>query len=78
MHSHGPNCLTGPVSRKRRCWQGKTRRQGKPAAATEKQDRPIRFELVQRVRREIAAGRYDTPEKWAMALHRLLQSLEEA
>lgn len=37
----------------------------------------IRIELVERVRREIAAGVYETPEKWAVALERLLERLEE-
>jgi hypothetical protein len=31
----------------------------------------IRHDLVARVRREIAAGVYDTPEKWDAALERL-------
>ena len=35
----------------------------------------IRSELVERVRREIAAGTYETPEKWQAALDRLLDSL---
>ena len=64
MHSHGPNVLTGPFSRKRSCWM----------AADEA---PIRQELVQRIRREIAAGTYDTPEKWQAALDRLGQRLRE-
>jgi hypothetical protein len=38
---------------------------------------PFRSELVERVRREIAAGTYDTPEKWDAALDRLLKRLEE-
>ena len=37
----------------------------------------IRADLVERVRREIAAGVYDTPEKWAVALERLLKRLED-
>lgn len=37
----------------------------------------IRYELVQRIRREIAAGIYETPEKLEIALERLLASLEE-
>jgi hypothetical protein len=41
------------------------------------ENRPIRTDLVERVRREIAAGTYETPEKWAIALERLLQRLEE-
>ena len=32
----------------------------------------IRYELVARVRKEIAAGTYDTPEKFDVALARLL------
>jgi hypothetical protein len=35
----------------------------------------IRQELVERVRREIAAGDYDTPERWEKALDRLLKRL---
>lgn len=41
------------------------------------EDRPIRQELVERVRREIAAGSYETPEKWEKALERLLERLDE-
>jgi hypothetical protein len=40
-------------------------------------DPEVRTELVERVRREIAAGVYETPEKWAVALERLLERLEE-
>jgi hypothetical protein len=36
----------------------------------------IRWDLVQRVRREIAAGTYDTPEKMEIALSRLLEQLD--
>jgi hypothetical protein len=32
----------------------------------------IRQELVARIRQEILAGTYDTPEKWEAALERLL------
>jgi hypothetical protein len=38
--------------------------------------RPIRTELVARIRQEIAAGTYDTQEKWEAALDRLLDRLE--
>jgi negative regulator of flagellin synthesis FlgM len=37
----------------------------------------IRWELVERIRREIAAGSYETSEKLDMALDRLLERLEE-
>jgi hypothetical protein len=63
MYRHGPSCLEGPVSKQRGWWAGI--------------DLPIRAELVERVRREIAAGLYDTPEKWAIALERLLQRLDD-
>ena len=36
----------------------------------------FRAALVEQVRREIAAGTYDTPEKWEVALDRLLARLE--
>jgi hypothetical protein len=37
----------------------------------------IRCDLVERIRREIAAGVYETPEKWALALERLLERLDD-
>ena len=37
----------------------------------------IRQELVERIRSQIQAGIYDTPEKWQAALDCLLGSLEE-
>lgn len=77
MHSHGPNCLTGPVSRKRRNWTGRPRKARTPSAEQVDRDPPIRFDLVNRVRKEIAAGTYDTPAKMAMALDRLRQELNE-
>jgi hypothetical protein len=36
----------------------------------------VRTELVERVRREIAEGTYDTPEKLEIGLERLLKRLE--
>jgi hypothetical protein len=38
----------------------------------------MRLELIARVRREIAAGACDTPEKWQAALDRLLKRIEQA
>lgn len=38
---------------------------------------PIRTDLVERIRREIAAGTYETPEKLEAALEKLLQRLRE-
>jgi hypothetical protein len=40
-------------------------------------DPHIRWDLVDRVRGEIANGDYETPEKWQAALDRLLDRLEE-
>jgi hypothetical protein len=37
----------------------------------------IRHELVERVRREIAAGTYETPAKWEQALDKLFERLME-
>jgi hypothetical protein len=38
---------------------------------------PIRVELVQRIRREIAQGTYETPEKWEAALDKLCARFQE-
>ena len=83
---HRPGGLQGPVSQARA-------EPGAPLPATpstrratdmdhsSRQPRPrdpqIRHELVERVRREIAEGTYDTPEKMDIALERLLERLEE-
>jgi hypothetical protein len=64
MFSHGPECLEGPVSH--------TFRQ----IRTDSSDTSIRFELVARIRREIAAGVYDTPDKWEAALLKLFDHLD--
>jgi hypothetical protein len=37
----------------------------------------IRADLVERVRAEIAAGIYETPDKWEEALDRLFDRLEQ-
>jgi hypothetical protein len=60
MIQSASTCLKGPKSRARRSWK-KARGGGE-----------IRHELVARVRREIAAGVYETPEKMEAALERLL------
>lgn len=39
-------------------------------------DPDIRADLVRRVREEIAAGTYDTPEKFALAFDRMVRELE--
>lgn len=91
MHSHGPSCLQGPVRRTREWWMPRTlAREGTsllrgreestmndPVKEPRQPHGSIRHDLVERVRRDIAAGTYDTPERWEAALERLLQELEE-
>jgi hypothetical protein len=66
MFKHGPSSLDGPVSRTIRGWSGK-------GAAAQ-----IRADLVERIRREIAEGRYETTEKWQAALDLLFLRLRDA
>jgi hypothetical protein len=68
MFRHGPTCLEGPVTKDRGWWATPV---GGPA------DGEIRHVLVRRVRAEIAAGTYDTPEKWEAALGRLFDRLSQ-
>ena len=69
MHTHNPSCLAGPLTQTREWWRTVDE------TAKEK-EAPFRAALVERVRREIAAGTYDTEEKWEIALDRLLLRLE--
>jgi len=74
MYRHMPTCLEGPLSHNRLHWLFNT-----PAEAETQVSAPseeIRKGLVERVRREIAEGTYDTPEKWQAALDRLAGDLE--
>jgi hypothetical protein len=75
MYRHGPTCLQGPFSRNRRCWK---RADGRAPDKRRERPEPLRRELIERVRTEIAAGTYETPEKWREALERLLDRLEWA
>ena len=86
MVRHGPTCLTGPVSKARVLWfwtdSGATQTENiilepptMPDPLSSRTD--IRIDLVQRVRREIAAGVYETPEKWDAALDNLLDRLSQ-
>ena len=73
MYRHGPTCLAGPVTRVRPIWgEAFTEPRTDEVDSSE-----IRATLVARVRREIAAGTYDTPEKFALAFDRLLADLED-
>jgi anti-sigma28 factor (negative regulator of flagellin synthesis) len=71
MLQHKASCLSGPVSKARRSWTKGTDQPRPP-----RDESTVRAELVERVRREIAEGTYDTPEKMAIALDCLLNRLE--
>jgi hypothetical protein len=91
MYNHGPSTLQGPVTQARSWWtedESALMLQSPPAGCdatimdnhTEDAaptDQTIRWDLVERVRREIAQGTYETPEKWDVALDRLLDRLEK-
>jgi hypothetical protein len=78
MHTHGPSCLPGPITRDLDWWSvpagavSVVHTGGARHAAA-----PIRRPLVARIRREIAEGTYDTPEKFEAALDRLLCRLDQ-
>ena len=74
MHAHGPSCLPGPITRDPDWWSVPA---GDDSLAPTDAG-PIRQPLVERVRREIAEGTYDTPEKFEAALERLLRRLDGA
>jgi hypothetical protein len=68
MYRYGPGCPQGPAFRITSVGGG--------PVATDRREQPIRQGLVFRIRREIAAGSYDTPEKLEYALGRLLEQLD--
>jgi hypothetical protein len=78
MYHHDPSCLEGPVSVA--LWPRTSPRAGDShcQVATISRDDAVLFrpELVARVRREIAAGTYETQQKWEIALEELLHALE--
>ena len=73
MQRHGPSCLSGPRSRRAGLAFHATDAAGPARAPLTPAERQARIE---RIRREIAAGDYDTPEKLALAFDRLLRRLE--
>jgi hypothetical protein len=73
MHTHGPSCLPGPITRDPDWWSVPAGADSYPNTDAA----PIRRSLVERVRREIAEGTYDTPERLEAALERLLRRLDE-
>jgi hypothetical protein len=83
MYRHGSTCLSGPVSRSRAWWQegpGEEPPRGGSCGCLDllapPEEGELRLGLIARVRQEIAAGTYDTPEKLEAALRRLLETLE--
>jgi hypothetical protein len=81
MHRHGPSCLEGPVTWTRDWWNPEETMTPERSQASEKQpenkapEESLRSELVERIRREIAEGTYETAEKWEIALQRLFEDL---
>ena len=76
MHAHGPSCLPGPVTRDPDWWSVPAGPDSLQNGDGARHEAPIRHLLVQRVRREIEAGTYDTPEKLEAAFARLLRRLD--
>lgn len=73
MESHGPCTLKGPFTQHREWWQRPARKKKNRTAIEPR----IRIELVQRIRREIAAGTYETPEKLAIAIDTMTKRLSQ-
>jgi hypothetical protein len=67
MRTHSPSSPSGPITAARDWWR--------PPA--EPPEPPFRAGLVAEIRSQIAAGTYDTPEKWEIALDRLLDRLDK-
>ncbi len=76
MLTHAFSCLQGPITRSRGWWHPESHRMENPNENESPTEVPFRSELVERIRREIAAGTYETPHKWEIALERLLDHLE--
>jgi hypothetical protein len=83
MYRHGPSCLEGPLSRAHPWWAcpapgGPGPEDISPPSTGPSLRGEVRLGLVLRVRGEIAAGTYDTPEKWDAALERLARRVRRA
>ena len=84
MFRHRPSCSKRPVSRARAWWSGNKapgadcdrRRAHGSSCGSLADGSEIRADLVERVRRAIAEGRYETAEKWEAALEHLFRDLE--
>ena len=86
MHEHGPDELIGPIRGTAAWWRGMGAQpdlpdDGPPAPKKIRKKRrssdipPLRNERIERIRREIADGTYDTQEKWEAALDCLFDQL---
>jgi hypothetical protein len=74
MQTHHPGCYKGPVTGDRTWWpRSPEELLGDDVPGLD--DPNIRADLVRRIRAEIAAGTYDTPEKWEAALDKLWKRL---
>jgi hypothetical protein len=83
MYRHASTCLVGPGLRSRTWGQEGPDEKSLPEDSIGCLDRlnqpvqgELRLDLIARVRAEIAAGIYDTPEKWEIALERLSDRLD--
>jgi negative regulator of flagellin synthesis FlgM len=84
-HIHGPHGINPPHTAHRASGSQPAARSGSvdrvdispaaEAAVEAAEGAPIRRELVDLIRREIAAGSYDTPEKMDIAMERLLDEM---
>jgi hypothetical protein len=72
--TEGPEAVDGPPA-DAATEKGK-RMKGRKRGNRRSTGEAIRPELVERIRNEIAAGTYDSPEKWEAALDCLLDRLE--
>jgi hypothetical protein len=68
MSTHASCVLKGPVTLDSPWW-------ARPKTRKRRARTGIRTDLVARVRSEIAAGTYDSPEKWDEALDKLCREL---
>jgi hypothetical protein len=76
MYRHGPSSLQGPTSWSRPWWLNADADAELAVLLGEAATPGMRLDLIARIRSEIAAGVYDTPEKWELALERLLDHVE--
>lgn len=76
MYRYASTCQKDPVSRSHSRGRDRLSQEAIRKDSNERRGRlttedGIRHDLVARVKREIAAGTYDTPEKLAIALERM-------